>query len=410
MKQVKSLGTLYLILLVTLMLIISASYLNPARGLAKSLAVSRPDVMLVRYISGFDRPVHITHAGDGSGRLFVVEQAGRIQIVQDGILLALPFLDITDRVYYPGPGEQGLLSVAFPPGYPSPGHFYVYYTNDSGDNIVARFAVSPDPNQADPDSEEQILYLNHPTYANHNGGQLTFGPQGYLYIGTGDGGGGGDPDGNAQDPLSLLGKMLRIDVEAGVDPYAIPVTNPFTQTTGYRGEIWALGLRNPWRYSFDRLTGDLYIGDVGQNLVEELNFQPASSQGRENYGWDIFEASLCYEPATGCIPPAYYLPPMFEYTHDLGEAVTGGYVYRGQSYPAMQGIYFFADSQSGRLWGLQFDGTSWVSHLLLETNLSYGLVSFGEDEAGELYTADLARGQIYRLTQRFVTVLPVVVR
>jgi glucose/arabinose dehydrogenase len=361
-----------------------------------------PAISLVPMVNGLSQPTHITHASDGSGRLFVVEQTGYIRIVKSGVLLTTPFLDIHERVGCCG--ERGLLSVAFPPGYGAKRHFYVNYTNTSGDTVIARYRVTSDPDVADPNSEEIILQVDQP-YANHNGGQLAFGPNdGYLYIGMGDGGSAGDPQNRAQNPALLLGKILRIDVgEAGPitstfpsTTYTIPPTNPYTQTAGYRGEIWALGLRNPWRFSFDRLTGDLYIGDVGQNAWEEIDFQPASSAGGENYGWRILEGSQCYHPPSGCVPPPRYSPPVAEYNHTgNGCSVTGGFVYRGTRYLAMRGIYFYGDYCSGRIWGLRYDGTTWKSQLLQDTSLM--ITTFGEDEAGNLYVADYNQGIIYRI-------------
>lgn len=381
---------------------------------ASALAIPWPQIDLFPYASGFSRPVHLTHAGDSTGRLFVVEQAGTIQILHQGKINTTPFLDIQSRVLFPGSGEQGLLSVAFPADYTEKGYFYVYYTNQNGDNQVSRFSISADPDLADPASEELVLYLNHPTHTNHNGGQLAFGPDGYLYIGTGDGGSGGDPDENGQDPDSLLGKILRIDVESGVSPYGIPATNPFTGTAGYRGEIWALGLRNPWRFSFDRLTGDLYIGDVGQGIVEEIDFQQAISPGGENYGWDILEGDLCYEPSIGCVPPANYSAPVATYNHDNGNcSVNGGFVARSAQFDDLNGIYFYADFCSGRIWGLQFDGQQWQNSPLDETGLGYTLVSFGEDQAGNLFLTGL-NGDVYllvgRSSQDQITLLPLVIR
>jgi glucose/arabinose dehydrogenase len=292
-----------------------------------------PDIAIDRYGEGFSSPVHITHAADGSGRLFVVEQSGRIRIIKGSGTLPVPFLDISDRVSCCG--EQGLLSVAFPPDYAIKGHFYVNHTNLSGDTVVARYRVSADPDVADAATEEILLTIAQP-FANHNGGQLAFGPDGYLYIGTGDGGSGGDPLNNGQNTDVLLGKLLRIDVEAGVAPYGIPPTNPYRLRAGYRPEIWALGLRNPWRFSFDRLTGDLYIGDVGQNMYEEINFQPAASAGGENYGWRIMEGFHCYNPAA-CNPTGLTLP-VLEYEHNQGNcSVTAGGVYRGSFHPNLFG-------------------------------------------------------------------------
>ncbi|MBI5586716.1 MAG: PQQ-dependent sugar dehydrogenase [Deltaproteobacteria bacterium] len=366
--------------------------------------------------SGFNLPLHITHAGDGSGRIFVVEKGGTIRIVQGGVLLPTPFLNISDRVQPPVLGtEEGLLSVAFPPGFAAKRYFYVYYTNLNGDNRVSRFHLTADDNVADPAREELIIFFSHPTFTNHNGGQLAFGPDGFLYIGTGDGGGGGDPSGNAQNPGSLLGKMLRIDVEpppAGVSgpfrtffpaifkaeaglAYRIPPDNPFVNTPGFRPEIWALGMRNPFRFSFDRLTGDLYIGDVGQNLFEEIDFQPAVGGGGRNYGWNIMEGLHCFLTPT-CIQTGLTLP-VTEYDHTLGCSVTGGTVYRGSTFPGLSGIYFFADFCTGRVWGLRNIGGIWQRQELLDT--VHSISSFGEDEAANIYYADLTGGIVYRIDQ-----------
>ena len=386
--------------------------------------ITFPTITLTPFASGAIQPTYVTHAGDNSGRLFVVERAGRIRIFKNGAFLSTPFLDITSRVQS-GSSEQGLLSMAFPPGYANKGYFYVNYTNRSGigDTMIARYRLTGNADIADPNSEEVILTVVQPQ-ANHNGGQLQFGPDGYLYIGMGDGGGGGDQHGtigNAQDPSTLLGKILRINVEpSGPGPvplpagpfiiylpmisklanvgtnYSIPATNPYNQTAGYRGEIWALGLRNPWRFSFDRQTGDLYTADVGQNAWEEVNFQPGASAGGENYGWRILEGAHCFNPSTGCTPPARYSAPVAEYSNAATEcAVTGGYVYRGPGNPAMQGFYFYGDFCSGRIWGLKHDGTSWVTQQLAQPAIN--ISSFGDDQAGNLYVAGFD-GTIYTVT------------
>ena len=367
---------------------------TPARSDLTSRTAVRPwPVVITQAVAeGFHRPVHITHAGDGTHRLFVVEQAGRVRILKNGILLPDSFLDIGARVSCCG--ERGLLSIAFPPDFAGKQYFYINYTDLGGDTVVARYRVQPgQPNTADPESEEVILRVEQP-YSSHNGGQLAFGPDGYLYIGLGDGGGAGDPHDLAQHPATLLGKLLRLDTESGVRPYAIPITNPFTATAGYRGEIWALGLRNPWRFSFDRATGDLYIADVGQNRREEINVQPASGPGGENYGWRVMEGSLCYWPSS-CDPTGLVLP-VAEYDHSLGCAVTGGFVARAGDEPTLQGIYLFGDFCSGRLWGLRRHGEEgWQQALLLDTDFT--ISTFGEDEMGHLYLADYSRGRVYRL-------------
>jgi glucose/arabinose dehydrogenase len=341
--------------------------------------------------SGFTLPVHITHAGDGSGRLFVVEQCGRIMIVRNGVVQPTPFLDVSAQVSCGD--ERGLLSIAFPPGYAEKGHFYICYTDGPGDIVVARYGRSADPDTADPATGETLLVIPHRTYANHNGGQLAFGPDGYLYLGTGDGGGGGDPEGNGQDPASLLGKILRIDVESGVAPYAIPPNNPFVNAPGFLPEIWALGLRNPWRFSFDRLAGDLYIADVGQASFEEVNFQPVAGPGGANYGWNIMEGAHCFG-AVPCDQTGLTLP-VHEYGHSQGCSITGGFVFRGPASAGLSGKYIFGDYCSGRIWALQQTGGGWSNILLADTG--YTISSFGEDEAGNVYAADHGGGAIYRL-------------
>ena len=361
--------------------------------------LSWPTISLNQVVGGLIQPTSITHAGDNSARIFVTEQPGRIRIIKNDALQTTPFLDITGRIG--SGGERGLLSVAFPPGYGSvKNHFYVYYTNPVGTLVIARYRPTANPDAADPGSEEIILTIDHPTFGNHNGGQLQFGPDGYLYIGTGDGGGGGDPFRNGQNPAALLGKLLRIDVESAVTPstYSIPATNPYVTTPGYRGEIWALGLRNPWRFSFDRQTNDLYLGDVGQNLWEEVDFQPANSAGGENYGWNILEGLHCFDPAIGCIMPPRYSPPVTEYDHSSDCSVTGGYVYRGPGHPAMQGIYFYGDICSGKIRGLQRLNGTWSSTLL--QTAPFAISTFGEDQAGNLYVADYGGGGIHQITSQ----------
>lgn len=363
-------------------------------GTGESIAqgsIEWPRISLALKATGFNLPVHIAHAGDASGRLFVVEQRGRIRIIKGGLTLNTAFLDITGRVSCCG--ERGLLSVALSPDYASKNYFYVNYTDLSGNTVIARYRVTTNSDSADPDSEEIILTINQP-FANHNGGQLAFGPDGYLYIGMGDGGSSGDPFNNAQNPGTLLGKMLRIDVESGASPYSIPAGNPYRSSPGFRGEIWALGLRNPWRFSFDRQTGDLYIADVGQNLYEEVDVQPVSSSGGQNYGWNIMEGLHCYNSII-CIQSGLTLP-VIEYDHSQGCSITGGMVYRGSSYPRMQGIYFYADYCSGRIWGLKHDGVAWRNNLFMDT--PYAIASFGEDETGNVYLTDHTNGTIYLIT------------
>jgi glucose/arabinose dehydrogenase len=340
-----------------------------------------------------DRPVHVTHAGDGSGRLFVVEKRGRIVILRDGQALPTPFLDISAIVGSSG-SEQGLLGLAFHPRYAENGRFFVNYTDRSGDTVVAGYQASADPNVADPGSAKQILSIDQPA-PNHNGGLVLFGPDGYLWIGTGDGGGAGDRFGNGQNRQSLLGKMLRIDVDSG-DPYGIPPDNPFVGSPDARPEIWAIGLRNPWRYAFDRATGDLFIADVGQNAWEEVHVQRAGSRGGENYGWPRMEGKHCYPADSRCETSGLVLP-VAEYSRDLGISVTGGHVYRGSASPSLTGLYFFADYGSGRVWSLDEPSPdTWRMVELADTSIQ--ISSFGEDEAGELYVAGLGDGRIYRIT------------
>jgi len=383
-------------LLLLLCAIIPISF-NACRGHQSSSATPAiPQLSLVPTAVGFTHPVHITHAGDGSGRLFIVEQGGLIKIIKNGAALPKPFLDISSLLISSA-GEQGLLSVAFPPGYGADKqYFYIDFTGTQGvgDTVIARYYTTADPDIADPASGQTLLVVVQP-FTNHNGGQLAFGPDGYLYIGMGDGGGGGDPSNNAQNTLSLLGKILRIDVESQLDQYSSPPSNPFIGNVGYRPEIWALGLRNPWRFSFDRETGDLYIADVGQNLYEEVNIQPAASAGGENYGWNIMEGFHCYNSAS-CNQAGLTLP-VAEYGHSLGDcSITGGFVYRGLEFPPLQGVYLYGDYCSGRIWGLKRTGGTVSITLMLESNLL--ISTFGEDEAGNLYVADHAAGDIYRIT------------
>ncbi|NNJ10363.1 glucose dehydrogenase [Chloroflexales bacterium ZM16-3] len=350
-------------------------------------------VRLEEVLGGFNRPTFITGAGDGSGRLFVAEQVGRVWVVRDGARADLPFLDISDLVDVSG-SEQGLLSVAFHPRYAENGSFFVDYTDLRGDTVVARYHVSANADLADRDSAEVLLAQQQPA-ANHNGGQLAFGPDGYLYVGLGDGGGGGDTYGNGQNLGTLLGTILRLDVD-GAPPYGIPADNPFVGRGDARPEIWAWGLRNPWRFSFDRETDDLYIADVGQNAVEEVNVQPAASAGGENYGWNTMEGTDCFL-AQGCDQAGLTLP-VTTYRHSSAEggcSITGGYVYRGKRLPQAVGLYLYSDYCSGNLWALRRQGAGWENRLIGKLGVSPS--SFGEDEAGELYVADHAGGAIYRV-------------
>ena len=355
-------------------------------------------VELQRIVGGLDTPVGIANAGDGSGRLFILEKVGRIRVVRAGNLEPTPFLDISDRVRSTD-NEQGLLGLAFHLRFAENGFFFVNYTDRQGDTVVARFSVSADPAQADPNSEMLVLTVDQPA-SNHNGGHLAFGPDGALYIGLGDGGGAGDRYGNGQNVRTLLGAMLRIDVDHG-QPYAIPADNPFVDSPNARGELWAIGLRNPWRYSFDRQTGDLYIADVGQNMYEEVDVQPAGDPGGQNYGWPIMEGLHCFPADQPCEQTGLTLP-VWDYDHTQGCSVTGGYVYRGQEFPVLTGIYLFGDYCSGLIWGLSRAGsgesTGWRVAQVAQADVQ--LSAFGEDEAGELYLLDMGRGELFKITAR----------
>ncbi|HZG66704.1 MAG TPA: PQQ-dependent sugar dehydrogenase [Herpetosiphonaceae bacterium] len=334
----------------------------------------------------FDQPVFVTHAGDGTGRLFVVEKAGAIRLVPTGEL----FLDLRDRVGSAG-AEQGLLGLAFHPRFREVGLFFVNYTDRRGNTVVARFGLTAD-GRGDPKSEQVILYQPQPE-GTHNGGMLSFGPDGLLYIGVGDGGGADDPLQNAQNPDTLFGTLLRIDIDAGV-PYAVPPDNPFVVSGAGKPEVWAIGLRNPWRFSFDRQTGDLYIADVGQSRYDWVHFEPHGSRGGTNYGWPIVEGLRCLHQVA-CERAGLALP-VAVYDHRQGCAVVGGYVYRGQRLAHLQGTYVFGDFCSGRIWELARNGSgTWsVVDLLDSTAL---ISSFGEDEAGEIYVADFGTGRVYRI-------------
>ncbi|MEM8531864.1 MAG: PQQ-dependent sugar dehydrogenase [Chloroflexota bacterium] len=342
-------------------------------------------------VTGLDRPLYVTHAGDGSNRLFVVEKAGRIIFLRDNTPATDPFLDITDRVSSRA-SEQGLLSVAFHPNYAQNNQLFVNYTNQEGSTVISRFEASGDT--VDPGTEMVLLTIEQP-YANHNGGLVKFGPDGYLYVGMGDGGAADDPQNYAQNPNSLLGKMLRLDVDSG-EPYAIPADNPWINTNEAEDEIWALGVRNPWRFSFDRDNGDLYIADVGQNAFEEVHIQRANSAGGENYGWNITEGYNCFQNSDCDLDQ--FVAPIAEYSHDLGCSVTGGYVYRGSTFASMHGAYIFGDYCSGRMWALRetTNGT-WEQAEVLSSNLS--ISSFGEDESGELYLTGFSENTLYQVVE-----------
>ena len=347
------------------------------------------DIELTKIIEDLDKPVYLTHANDGSGALYIVEQAGKVRMYQNDQVRTAPFLDIGARVGSSG-SEQGLLSIAFSPTYIKDGFFFVNYTDKDGDTIVSRFATNKDHSVGDAKSELRILKIDQP-YANHNGGLIKFGPDGMLYIGMGDGGSAGDPENRAQNMKVLLGKLLRIDVSKAskAKPYAIPADNPKWKT-GEKAEIWSSGLRNPWRFSFDKATGDLFIADVGQNAYEEVNFQPAQ-KGGANYGWKLREG---FEKYDGDKQPTF-TEPIAQYAHADGCSVTGGYVYRGTAIPGLAGAYLYGDYCQGSIWTLKpgADG-KWQNEKLFDDNLR--IASFGEDAAGELYVIDHG-GVIYKM-------------
>jgi glucose/arabinose dehydrogenase len=361
-----------------------------------------------RVASGLARPIYVA-APVGDERLFIIEQRGVIKILQNGLVLPTPFLDIDNLVPdITGNDERGLLGLAFHPGYAANGQFYVDYTNLQGDTVIARYNVSGDANVADPGSAAILLTIDQP-YPNHNGGTLAFGPlDGYLYIGMGDGGSAGDPENRAQDDGSMLGKILRIDVD-GTPPYAIPPTNPFAGPGLPLDEIWSKGVRNPYRWSFDRATGDLWIADVGQDSWEEIDFQPAGAAGGTNYGWRKMEGTHCYDPASGCNDGSLTLP-IYEYSHGGSPyrcSITGGIVYRGHEIPALAGTYFFADFCSDQIWSFRYAGSTIGEFTERTAELAPGgglsiadIAAFGEDGRGEMYIVDRGSGldgEIYKI-------------
>lgn len=345
-----------------------------------------PQIRLEKVASSIRNCTDIQSARDGSGRLFLVRQEGSIAIWKNGQVLERPFLDLRSKISTGG--ERGLLGLAFPPNYKDKRWFYVNYTDRSGATVIARYQlVGSDPDLADAANEQIVLSIPQP-YANHNGGQLQFGPDGMLYIGMGDGGSANDPDGNGQNRRSLLGKMLRIDTESNLSRYEIPVDNPFVNDAQTRPEIWALGLRHPWRFSFDTTSGDLYIADVGQDRLEEIDFQARSSKGGENYGWVTMEGNLCVR--AGCNQTGLALP-IHVYPRTEGISVTGGYVYRG--------AYYYGDFVTGKIWTLRRQGGAWVNELAYDGGKSLAISTFGLDEAGDLYVANYNTGEVFRIVQ-----------
>ena len=387
-------------LLVALLTLAASCDSNDSKSTSMGPPASPSGYMAQRIVTGLSSPVGLTAPPGDTTRVFIVEKTGTIRIYKGGALLPNPFFTKTGL----GTGsEQGLLGLAFHPQYATNGKFYVYYT-DPRDIHVVEYLVSSNPDSASATSRE-ILFVAHPGQDNHNGGQIAFGPDGFLYIGTGDGGGGGDPDGNGQDVNVLLGKMLRIDVDTG-SPYAVPATNPFAGQAGHKGEIWSFGLRNPWRFSFDRANGDIYIGDVGQGDWEEVDYEPTMTGGR-NYGWNRMEGNHCYPPSNTTCSSVDITLPVAEYSHSGGNcSITGGYVYRGSQLPELQGTYFYGDYCSGIIRSLKIVGGTVTEPLDWTTTIRTngggamsGLSSFGEDGAGELYFV-LLGGEVYRLVKR----------
>ena len=377
-------------------------------GAAAAPGAHAVDIALNQFATGLTLPVTIANAGDS--RLFVVEKGGTIRIVQsNGTVLGTAFLDISALVSASASNqfsEQGLLGLAFHPNYASNGFFYVNYTDLAGDTQVVRYHVSGNPDVADPLSNTPVLSQSQP-FANHNGGGLIFGPDGFLYISLGDGGSGCDPGDRAQDPTTKLGKLLRIDVDSG-SPYAIPPSNPFAGSMTAAEEIWDLGLRNPWRFSFDRSTGDLFIADVGQNRLEEVDFEPAGGSGGVNYGWDCFEAndpsslppSSCTTMAT-CAPSSLFTFPVHQYDHSGSRcSITGGFIYRGVQSPTLNGHYFFADFCSSDIYSLTTPdgGTTWNLNSFGQVVAGLSPTTFGEDSAGEVYVTGF-NGNLYRIAE-----------
>ena len=371
---------------------------RPRATVAAALAAYNPNgvaISLRQVVGTFDHPVLVTSPRDGSRRLFVVEQTGRVKIIQSGAVRATPFMDLHTIVSQTG--ERGLLGLAFHPSFKTNGKVYVDYTNLAGNTVIAEYRATTNANVVTASTARRLLTITQP-YPNHNGGGIAFGPDGFLYIGMGDGGSAGDPGNRAQSLGTLLGKMLRIDVNGrtSTKAYRIPSTNPYVGRTGL-DEIWSRGLRNPWRWSFDRLTGDLWIGDVGQDRYEEIDRSTAASgRGRAaNYGWRVMEGRHCYNPATNCSKTGKVLP-IVEYGHTAGCSVTGGYVYRGVAFPMLKGGYFFGDYCSGTIWTISSTASSPATRVVL-LNTGLNISSFGQDDAGELYVVDHGGGHIYKI-------------
>lgn len=353
-----------------------------------------PKIALRPVVNQLRQPLALMHAGDGSGRLFIVEQKGVIRILKNGVLLNIPFLDIRDRVI--SGGEKGLLGLAFHPDFLKNGRFFVNYTTSKKGlkTIISEYKADKSLESAHPKNENILLTIPQP-FENHNGGNIAFGPDGKLYIGMGDGGAGNDPEGHGQNLSSLLGKMLRIDVDRkeGGKAYAIPSDNPLRSHSKFAPEIWAYGLRNPWRFSFDSQTGDLWVGDVGQNHREEINIVKRGG----NYGWNTMEGTICTPGVNQVCDKSQYALPVFDYPRSEGTVVIGGFVYRGNAIPALKGAYLYGDFGNGRISMLHFDKKkSAVNQTLLETNRM--ISAFGEDAQGELYVIDY-QGEVLKIVE-----------
>ena len=396
-----------LTLFATSLLFAQQSMAAPCRAPASLTAI--PDIKLQLAVDGLDNPVSITHAGDGSGRLFILEQRGVIRVARNGKLLERAFLDIRQRVV--AGGEKGLLGIAFHPRFKQNGRFYLNYTarHNGLSTVISEFRVNK-KGLGDPVSERVLLRIKQP-WGNHNGGQLAFGPDGYLYIATGDGGSGDDPHNNGQNLNTLLGAILRIDVDrrdAG-KAYGIPSDNPYINKPQARPEIWAWGLRNPWRFSFDRLTGELYAADVGQDDVEEIDIIKKG----HNYGWRVMEGNICTPGVNPNCQSKGFTPPIYSYDHSVGRSITGGYVYRGKRFAELCGVYLYGDFVNQAIWGLRVKNGKVIQHKtlfaarsMLRLAVDYfsddGLLisTFGEDEEGEVYVASYESGRVYRIVMK----------
>jgi len=372
---------------------------------AGSMLRAQPVLQYTPAITGLINPIDIVNAGDNSHRLFIVQRGGTIRVYDSSLAYIRDFLTVTG---ISTAGEGGLLSLAFHPSYETNGYFYVYYTLPDNSLEIARYQVSSNPDSADAASRQVVLNIPHPGFTNHNGGKLLFGADGYLYLGTGDGGGGGDPNNNAQNGNSLLGKMLRLNVTTtATGPfYTIPPSNPYVSDPNVRDEIWAMGLRNPFRWSFDRSTNDMWLADVGEGSFEEVNVQPAASAGGINYGWRCYEGNTAYNTA-GCQPAGSYTAPIFAYGHNAsgGFSITGGFVYRGPDFPSLNGYYICADYISGNQWVINPDGAGgWNVYQQTVPGLPGNIVAYGETEVGALYAASLTGNTVYKVG--LSTVLP----